>query len=124
MQQVRIENDFESWRRAARRLLQQSISPENVLWRETGLSHALLPGLAEDAADEAPPSSTAEPLRVPKEFIVLSRFVACHRDDARWALLYRALWRIAHGQPRLLEISVDDDVHRLLMMEKSVRFEK
>jgi hypothetical protein len=47
MQQVRIENDFESWRDAARDLLSAHVEPDNAMFVEGGLEHALLPGLAE-----------------------------------------------------------------------------
>ena len=47
--------------------------------------------------------------------------VACHRDPKRWALLYRLLWRLTHGEPRLLEIVVDPDVNDLMRMDKGVR---
>jgi len=47
--------------------------------------------------------------------------VACHRDARRWALLYRLLWRLTHGEPRLLDIGVDPDVHNFIRMDKAVR---
>jgi DNA polymerase len=58
---------------------------------------------------------------VPRRFFELAEAAACHRDPARWALLYRILWRVTHGEPRLLEVAVDADVHRLLGYEKAVR---
>jgi uracil-DNA glycosylase len=33
------------------------------------------------------------------------------------------LWRVTHGEPHLLEVAVDPDVHRLLRLEKAVRRE-
>ncbi len=47
--------------------------------------------------------------------------VSCHREARRWALLYRVLWRLTHGEPRLLEIAVDPDMHALQQMDKAVR---
>ena len=61
------------------------------------------------------------PARVPRGFVDLARVVACHRDPARWGLLYRVLHRITHGEPALLSIAIDDDTHALQQMEKSVR---
>ena len=58
---------------------------------------------------------------MPRAFLDLAVNVAYHRDGERWNLLYRTLWRLQHGEPHLLEISTDDDVHRLAMMEKQVR---
>ncbi len=54
----------------------------------------------------------------------LAKTVACYRGEERWALLYRVLWRIVHGEHELLEIAIDDDVHRLLAMERRVRFDR
>jgi DNA polymerase len=31
------------------------------------------------------------------------------------------LWRLTHGEPKLLEIIVDPDVHELSRMDKAVR---
>ena len=50
----------------------------------------------------------------------MAELVSCHRDSARWALLYRCVWRLVHENPRLLECVTDDDVFRLLRMQKSV----
>jgi probable DNA metabolism protein len=62
---------------------------------------------------------------VPPRFLDLAQTVASFRDDGRWWLLYRGLWRIALGGERhLLEIATDDDVHQLLSMEKRVRFDR
>ena len=72
-----------------------------------------------EEADEAPTGRAK--VRVPKGFLEIARRVACHRDARRWALLYRALWRLTHGEPRLLEIVVDSDIDELLRMDKAVR---
>lgn len=47
--------------------------------------------------------------------------MALHRDESRWALLYRIVWRLTHGEPKLLEIPVDHDVTRASELQKSVR---
>jgi DNA polymerase len=144
MQQVRIENDFESWRDAARDLLSAHVEPDNAMFVEGGLEHALLPGLAEPhcrGTGDSPvliasegtqlvesrsehgrvARTTATPT-VPKQFVSLAAKVACHRDPARWELLYRLLWRLTHNEPHLLEI-LTDDVHLAFAMEKQVRFD-
>lgn len=59
--------------------------------------------------------------RVPKAFVTMASRVACHRDPRRWALLYRVLWRLTHGEPRLLDIVVDPGVNELMEMDKAVR---
>jgi DNA polymerase len=123
MQEVRIENDFESWRDESRRLLSAHVEPSDVVFVERGMEHALLPGLL--IADESTPPRLASDAakRVPKEFVTLAKKVTCHRDPVRWNLLYRLLWRLTHGEPHVLQILTDDDVHLAFAMEKQVRFD-
>src|SRR4051812_40373908 len=92
--------------------------PEEIVWLELG--HGA-PGL--DLFDESDTlsSSPASRFRVPKKFLELARLLALHRDERRWALLYRFLWRITHGERQLLEISIDPDVARAFDWHKSVR---
>jgi DNA polymerase len=66
------------------------------------------------------PASSAS---VPKEFLDFARRVACHRDAARWDLLYRVLWRLTHGERHLLDLAMDDDVRAVQTMDKRVRFD-
>jgi DNA polymerase len=46
--------------------------------------------------------------------------VVLHHDPERYALLYELIWRILHGERRLLEISSDPLVHRLERMRKAI----
>ena len=55
-----------------------------------------------------------------RAFFDLARAVAAHRDARRWALLYHVLWRILHGERRLLEIPTDPDVRQLQVWAKAV----
>jgi probable DNA metabolism protein len=115
MRKVRFDPTFAAWQVQARRLLRGGVEPRAVHWEEIGRDDAL--GLFEE--DDLP--ETAGSFSVPRKFVSLAETVACHSDPARWAMLYRVLWRLTHGEPKLMEISVDPDLHRLLMMEKSVR---
>ena len=93
--------DFDEWRSIARRLLDAELGPEEVAFLEAEERQQLL-SLDEDEADEN--LRQALGLRrhvVPKAFMALARIVACHRDPTRWTLLYRLLWRLTHGEPRL-----------------------
>lgn len=92
--------------------------PATVLWEELGGKQ---PGLDLSAEDEAETAASETVWRVPRKYVEIARKVACHRDADRWGLLYRVLWRLTHGDPHLLEIVVDKDIHRLLEMEKSIR---
>ncbi len=67
-----------------------------------------------------PSIANVSAFRVPKQFLSICMFVACHRDPARWSLMYRVLWRLTHGEPLLLEVAVDPDVHQLMMLDKAV----
>jgi hypothetical protein len=78
--------DFASWRTAARSLLIQDIAPDQVLWS---------PGLFTEPIDTRTATVTAT---VPKELLDVAKVVAMHRDENRWALLYRILYRITHGE--------------------------
>ena len=114
MIEAKIEPNFSSWRTAARSLLRQNIEPENIFWHD-GSSESL-PIFSQPSDVASKPS-----VNVPKKFVQLAQTVSMHRDPSRWSLLYRILFRLTHEQVKLLEISVDDDVHQLLAMEKSVR---
>jgi len=125
MHLLRIEfsGGWEAWRDAARPLLAADMAPERIVWvraGEAGSEPAL--GIFAGAADVAA-GSTAEAaaVRVPRRFFELGEAVSYHRDPERWAVLYRVLWRVARGEPKLLEVEVDPDVRRLMGMERAVR---
>lgn len=99
--------DFASWREEARRLLRAGVTPEEVQWNG---------GLFADTVD-APPAAR---FAVSKEFLSIAERVSLHRSEHRWALLYRLLWRLTHGERDLLRIEVDDDVRELGLMAKAV----
>ena len=119
MRRVEIEPKFDAWRAAARRLVAEGVPPDQALWVEAGgVEQGILPGLG------AAPTAAAAPdkgFRISRQFLDLAGAAACHSDPDRWELLYRMLWRQAHGEPRLLENEVDDDVRRLALLEKAVR---
>ena len=119
MVELVVRPAFGAWRQAARRLLLDGVEPRGVAWREADDAQATL-GFSADApvAGEARPMDA---FRVPRRFVELAEAAACHADPERWALLYRLLWRQTHGEPRLMEVASDPDVHRLLRLEKAVR---
>ena len=121
MIEVVIRPAFAAWREAARRLLLDGVEPRDAAWREADDAQQGL-GLVADAgiAGEARP---LQGHRVPRRFVELAEAAACHADPERWSLLYRLLWRQTHGEPRLMDVATDVDVHRLLRMEKAVRRE-
>ena len=133
MQRVTFEPTFAGWRSAARDLLASRTRPDDVVW-DGSWSQSLGDFTAEDAEDRrgaaigsplrSSASSAVDALaeqKVPKEFLRIAAAVACHRGDEKWAALYRVLWRLTSGEPRLLEVATDPDVHRLLVMRKAVK---
>jgi uracil-DNA glycosylase len=106
--------DFEGWRRLARAALHTELTPEQVAWRDAETAPDLQVSEVLRGVDRAM-------IRVPRAFVDLARQVICHRSSERLSLLYRLLWRIAHGEPALLEICVDPEVHRAVQMAKAVR---
>ncbi len=105
--------DFAAWRQQARKLLAAEVPPEQVAWRVAG-----------DAADlfaDTPPPAGAATAKVPRGFMDLAEVAIRHRDPQRFALLYRALWRLTHGEHGLLQTATDADTVRLNAMAKSVR---
>ncbi len=118
MQQIAI-NSFEQWRATARQLRVAQIPPEEVQFL-TESESGLFAG-AGDASLSQPSVNPSTELRVPKEFLELAAEVGFHRDTNRWSVLYRVLWRLTTHEPKLMQLATDDDMHRLLMMEKAVK---
>ncbi len=113
MYTVAIEppGDLAAFRAAARRLLAADADPADVTWTE-GADGALFP--------DRPPDETRI-AAVPRAFVALAEAVACHRDAARWPLLYQLLWRLVSGERTLMHQPADPLVHRLQQMAAAVR---
>lgn len=107
--------DFPAWRAQARRLLAAGIPPEHVDWRVAGEGAGLFRGAP---PPEVPGGAGAA---VPRAFLELAEIAIRHRDPERFALLYRLLWRLTHGEPALLEVAVDAEVARAGALAKAVR---
>ncbi|MGE6741683.1 UdgX family uracil-DNA binding protein [Allorhizobium pseudoryzae] len=109
--------DFDEWRDAARVLLLSEVEPERIDWRRAG-DGADLSGFAETPLPVPPAGRQA--VAVPPAFLELAENIVCHSDPARFALLYRLLWRIRHDRA-LLQVVSDPDVIAARKLEKSVR---
>jgi uracil-DNA glycosylase len=113
---LRQPDDPDEFRFHARRLLAAAIDPADVIWNADGSETLFSLSAAADSA-----SGGERVVLVPRAFADLADAVVCHRDAGRWALLYRALWRIGHGERRLMEQAADPLVHRLHQMAAAVR---
>lgn len=103
MRQIEFEPTFEGWQNAARRALGAQWQPDSIVWEETGASQRPLFESVQDTTEFAR-------VRVPKSFMLGAPLVARHSSPQKWPLLYRVLWRLTHGEPRLLENPIDADV--------------
>ena len=123
--EITFDGTFPTWRSHARVLLATGVSPCDVAFNDVGDTSAQA-GLFTAAAEPTPVPDLPEDARVPnvpKRFVDLAQRVALHRDrEAKWALLYRALWRLTHGnEPHLLSLASDPDVRRLEQMRHQVQ---
>jgi len=120
-----FDGTLAGWREAARALLAAGVPPQDVLWSgDDGVP--LLDGLDDTPSTvsvQRPAETRAQQARVPRALLELVEAAACFRDPERWALFYRLVWRVTHGERHLLQVASDPDVHRLLRMEKAVRRE-
>jgi DNA polymerase len=111
-------DDFDGWRDHARRLAMAGVPPESVVWTTPDEGGADLFARG-DHAPPAPPAD-ARPPRGSRIFLDLARKAILHSDPARFALLYRLLWRLQR-HPRLMEDAADGDVRRLGELARTVR---
>lgn len=114
---VVFDGTFEAWRNLARDLLRREQPAEAVVWTEARAAQPALPGLTISRVNGS--GNVTHP--VPRAFLDKACIASFHRDEQRWALLYRLLWRLVHGGRGLLANDLDADVIRLNTMEHQVR---
>lgn len=95
-------------------MLAEGIPPEHAVW-----TNSSAPGLF-DVRDHDAPGDSGAGARVPPALVALLQRVACHREPSRLALMYRVVWRVVHGESRLLDDAADDDVVTLTRFARSV----
>ena len=93
------------------------VAPDGILWADGTKNQGLLFDVDNGS------SKTAPSISIPRTFLRMAESVAQHSDPSRWALLYRVLWRIAHGERNLPQLTIDDDVARLVRMQQEVNKE-
>jgi DNA polymerase len=103
--------DLDGFRAAVRRLIAADAAPERVVWTSGG----------GDLFAGGPAIAEAPPVALPRAIAERIRLGVCHNDPERYALLYRLIWRVRHGERALTEIASDPLVHRLNRMAKTVR---
>jgi probable DNA metabolism protein len=117
--QLAGQTDLAGFRFEARQLLAHQVPPEAVQWQlQTPADQYSVP--------QSPQSSRprhvarAATAIVPASFTRLCEFVVLHRDSARFALLYRLLWRLVH-EPGLRNDPLDPDMLQAQHMAHAVR---
>ena len=123
MRTIAFDGSFSTWRAHARAALVAGEQPGSVAWHDLRLStpDPLFGPPEETPPPPPPPAPAAGGPRVAKAFVPLAETVACHRDPAKWGLLYRLLARLAREGATLLEDHADDDVRAARVMEKAIR---
>lgn len=112
--------DFETWRNAARRAVMARIEPERLFFIADDAPD-LFRGMGGRSPLEDAASVDNRPLVVPPAFLDLAEWVSFHSHADRWARLYRALWRMTHGERHLMDQVTDPDMAQLLEWQKQVR---
>jgi DNA polymerase len=117
--------DFDGFRAAARALLAAGVAPDSLEWdsgetagEDGGLLHAGLP--AETARDLPAPDPSMPRPHVSADFLQMCAGLALHADPARFALMYRLLWRLAR-EPGLRTDPLDAEMTRARQMAGAVR---
>lgn len=91
--------DWAGFRQAARTLVQAGVLPQEVEWfTPQGAGQDLFAAPAPSGLSLVPPLQPAKgpAPRVPEDFLRLCERLVLHRNPARFALMYRLLWRMAH----------------------------
>jgi len=104
-----------AWRHTARASLCAGIEPHDLDWDAGEQASLLAPAPVTDAP------TLHIPPRVSAKLLQLAGSVLCHRQPGRHALLYRLLWRMTHGEPRVLDNPADADSHRAHALAQEVR---
>ncbi|QPF86933.1 UdgX family uracil-DNA binding protein [Bradyrhizobium genosp. L] len=108
------DTDFEGWRKAARRLALNDMTPSDVTWAVRGDDELF----AASGIDDLPDAPHAT-FNVPASFVELARAAILHRKDERFALLYRLVWRL-RSHHDLLHATTDPDVAEVHAMARAV----
>jgi uracil-DNA glycosylase len=109
-------NEFARWRDQARQLFMQAIPPHAAAWEDPGQDQ-----LFGNAAPANGPIVRPAP-RIPPPLLEALQVAAQYRVVGRWSLLYRVLWRVAHGEREAM-LAGDRDGSELQKRIKAVHRE-
>ncbi|TWO72875.1 DUF4130 domain-containing protein [Caenimonas sedimenti] len=116
-----ISTNFDSFATQAGVLLTGGVHPASVSWDvDPGSAvppNEVPPVLAPKGGVQRRAGRSAV---VPASFVKASEYVVRHRDDDRFDVLYRLLWRFVHEAAHR-PTRDDPDMHRVLLMAHAVR---
>ncbi|RYZ54302.1 MAG: DUF4130 domain-containing protein [Proteobacteria bacterium] len=123
MRTVSFENGFKGWRNAARVLLAHKIEPNDLEWQERGANKtsALLWGNEEIDWQAMAATAPKMVMNVSRRWLEMAEAVSYHRNPEKWQLLYSLIWRLSYENPKLMNLSIDEQVQSFLSMEHGVR---
>lgn len=112
--------DAGDFRSQATTLLAQQVPPADIDWHSEApvLRGLKFHGNASVDASRLPPSALHS--IVPRSFVRLTELVVLHRDESRFELMYRLLWRLVH-EPELAGARGDADMAQAQSMAQAVR---
>ena len=107
------EVDWSGFRAAARSLAVEGVAPEDVVWSVRAVDDLF--------AEPAPLAAPAGDFKLPRALVGLAETVIQAREPARFALLYRLIWRAHSGERHLMEQITDPQLDRALRLAQGVR---
>lgn len=107
----KFREDFEGFKEVARSLILERVHPEQVQWSQN--SQDLF-------AKDYDPKKNIDSFNVSKRYVSLARAISYARNDTKWSLLYRILYRLKYENSKLLELASDPDVREANLIQKSV----
>lgn len=115
------ETDLDAWRGLARACLSRNLAPGSVTFRVGNQQAGLFDASPSKARVGPRQEGEAASIRfaVPRAFMTLAADVILHRDETRFDLLYRLLWRLQQDRT-LLNIESDTDVRAARDLAKAV----
>ena len=109
--------DWGGWRAAARSLALEGVPPEDVAWSVGQPDDLFAPDTPDLPATPAP----AGGFTVPRALVTLAETCIQAREPARFALLYRLVWRAHGGEKSLMEQTTDPELQRAQRLAQAVR---
>ncbi len=120
MIRVAIDASFSAFRAQARALLARDVRPSDVLWDDASSGQqSLFEGQPLQTVVESQVEAE-NTLTVPARLVGLLERAVHHRAADRFALAYRVLYRVTHGERELLERVTDPDVLRLRALVREI----